>query len=292
MSNPARQRTVSSRLEFSGVGLHSGEECRINLCPAPQGEGVVFQRADLPAADAIITAKPDSVVRARHGTCLSNSAGASVATVEHLLAALALTGVDNALIEVEGPEIPIMDGSAAAFVAAIADAGVTQQAALREPFVIDAPFDIVDGDRSIRFEPFDGQRIEIEIDFGDCMIGHQILSLDLGNPEDLVKLSAARTFIRLSEVEALREAGLARGGALSNAIVVDGDQVLNDEPLRDPAEFALHKALDLVGDLYLAGAPVVGRIRAVKPGHELNTRAAAALMARAGADLGSVRASA
>lgn len=292
MSNPARQRTVSSRLEFSGVGLHSGEECRIYLCPAAEGEGVVFRRADLPQADALIIANPGSVVRARHGTCLSNAAGASVATVEHLLAALALTGVDNVRVDVEGPEIPIMDGSAAAFVSAIAEAGVTQQAAARQPIVIDAPFDIADADRSIRFEPFDGRRIEIDIDFGDCIIGRQVLSLDLDDPEDLVKLSAARTFVRLSEVDALREAGLALGGTLSNAIVVDGDRVLNDEPLRDPAEFALHKALDLVGDLYLAGAPIIGRIHAVKPGHELNTRAAAALAGRGCADLGSISVSA
>lgn len=284
MSEPACQRTVSSRIEFSGVGLHSGEDCRISVCPAAAGQGVVFRRVDLSRESAVIHARPENVVRARHGTCLGDSAGVRVSTVEHLLAALALTGVDNAVIEVDGPEIPIMDGSAAAFVAAIAETGVTSQALPRRVIVVETPLEIADGNKSIRFEPFEGRRIEIDIDFGECIIGRQALSLDLENPEDLVKLATARTFVRLSEVDSLREAGLIRGGTLSNAIVVDGDRVLNDEPLRDPAEFALHKALDLVGDLYLAGAPVIGRIRATRPGHGLNTRAAAMLVRHFEAD--------
>ncbi len=135
-----------------------------------------------------------------------------------------------------------------------------------------------DHERSIEIEPYDGRRIDVEIDFGDCMIGRQNLSLNLDDPADIARLSMARTFCRLHEVEALRGAGLIRGGALTNGLVVDGDRLVNEEPLRDPAEFALHKALDLIGDFYLLGAPLAGRIRAVKPGHDLNTRAARALM--------------
>lgn len=279
MSNAAVKRTLSGPVTFEGAGLHSGEECRVVLHPAAAGAGIVFHRQGHDGDARRIFANPASVVRARHGTCLANSAGVSVSTVEHLLAALALTGVDDAAIEVDGPEIPIMDGSAAAFVSAIAQTGVAAQAVPRCPIVIMEAFEIADEDRLIRFEPHDGRRVEIEIDFGDCLIGRQTLSLDLENPEDLVKLSAARTFVRLHEVEPLRAAGLIRGGTLSNAIVVDGDRLLNDEPLRDPAEFALHKALDLIGDLYLAGAPIIGLVSAVRPGHEINTRAAARLAA-------------
>lgn len=271
------QRTLGKSVAFAGVGLHSGESCRIELKPAEAGHGIVFRRADLPPGANDIAARPECVVSADHGTTIANEKGASIATIEHLMAALALTGIDNVLIDVEGPEIPILDGSSAAFVAAIAETGVTTLSAERQALLVEEAQTIADGDRAIHLEPFDGRRIEIEIDFGDCMIGRQTLSLDLDNPKDISRLSRARTFCRLHEVEALQSAGLIRGGALTNGLVVDGHRLVNDEPLRDPAEFALHKALDLIGDLYLLGAPVIGRIRAVKPGHALNTRAALAL---------------
>lgn len=274
MRNPAFQRTVKDMVEFAGVGLHSGEECRVVLRPADANQGVLFHRVDLPGSGNVIEAIPENVSCANHGTTLTNETGASVATVEHLMAALALTGIDNALIEVTGPEIPILDGSSAAFVTAIAEAGLTKFDATRRAVVVTEPECFEDGDRAITIEPYAGRRIDIEIDFGDCMIGRQSLSLDLDDAADIARLSSARTFCRLFEVEALKAAGLIRGGALSNGIVVDGDRLVNEEPLRDPAEFALHKALDLIGDFYLLGGPVIGRIRAVKPGHDINTRAA------------------
>lgn len=274
MRNPAFQRTLSTMVEFAGVGLHSGEDCRAVLKPAGAGEGVVFLRMDLAAPENVIAAIPENVTCANHGTTLTNAAGASIATVEHLLAALALTGVDNVVVEVTGSELPILDGSAAAFVTEIAKAGLKKLDASCDPAVITAIDRIADGDRSITFEPFAGRVMEIEIDFGDCLIGRQSLTLDLDDPAVIARLASARTFCKLHEVEALRKAGLIRGGALSNGIVVDGGRILNQEPLRDAQEFALHKALDLIGDLYLLGRPVIGRIKAVKPGHDLNTRAA------------------
>lgn len=284
MSEPARQRTIAEEIEFAGVGLHSGEVCRIRLLPA-MANGVIFKRRQAKGSSALIKAAPENVVCANHGTCLANRAGVRVGTVEHLMAALALTRIDHLTVEVDGPEIPILDGSAAEFVAGIAETGLTQLAARRRSIVVEEEIRIGDERRWIEFEPLAGRRLEIDIDFPGCLIGRQSLSLDLDDPSDLVRLATARTFVRLEEVEALKNAGLIRGGALCNALVIDGDKLLNDDPLRDSAEFALHKALDLIGDLYLAGAPVVGRIRAFRPGHDINTRAALALAKSAGHDV-------
>lgn len=280
MNKPARQRTLCHEIQFSGVGLHSGAQCRAKLRPAGVGEGILFRRMDLDVADNVVPASPENVITADHGTTLANAGGASVATVEHIMAALALCGVDNVLIDVHGPEIPILDGSSAQFVSAIASAGCADLPARRRPVTIYAPMHIGDGDRFIEFTP-GPRRLKIEIAFENCMIGAQTLSLDLDDDHDLAKLASARTFCRLEEVEDLRKAGLIRGGALANSIVVDGDRLLNDDPLRDPLEFALHKALDLIGDLYLLGAPVNGSIRAVRPGHAINTHAARTLLREA-----------
>jgi UDP-3-O-[3-hydroxymyristoyl] N-acetylglucosamine deacetylase len=280
MRNPAEQRTVGKIVKFDGVGLHTGVSCRLALTPAGAGDGIVFRRLDVRQGDNEISAAPEHVVSSDHGTTIANGRGASVATIEHLMAAFALCGVDNAIVDLDGPEVPILDGSAAIFVRAIAETGLQKLDAPRQPLILRESFRVEDRDRSILFEPGDGRRLDIEIAFDDCFIGRQVLSLDLTDPEDLVKLSTARTFCRLHEVAALRAAGLIRGGALENSLVVDGDRLVNEEPLRDPAEFALHKALDLIGDLYLLGAPIIGHIRAVKPGHDLNTRAARLLARR------------
>ncbi len=285
MNTPARQRTLCREIRLSGIGLHTGEECALRLRPVDYQSGIRFRRMDVNDGDALVLASPENVVAADHGTTLANEFGVRIGTVEHLMAALALCGVDNVEIEVSGPEIPILDGSSAQFVSAIAEAGCTQMSARREPFTIFAPMQVADGDRLIAFEP-GPRRLDIEIAFENCMIGRQSLTLDLDDDHDIAKLASARTFCRLEEVEALRGAGLIRGGALANSIVVDGDRLLNDGPLRDQAEFALHKALDLIGDLYLLGAPVNGRIRAIRPGHEINTRAARELLREAGAASG------
>lgn len=292
MRKPALQLTVAKTVVFSGVGLHSGDDCRVELHPAGVDHGVVFCRTDKAGPGNMIAAVPENVVGADHGTTLANEAGVTVATIEHLMAALALTGIDNVRVDVTGAEIPILDGSSAAFVSAIADAGVQKLNAQRRPIVVEEAQSFTDRERSITVEPYNGRRVEIEIDFGDCLIGRQTLSLDLDDPMDIARLSTARTFCRLHEVEALRTAGLIRGGALSNGLVVDGDKLLNPEPLRDPAEFALHKALDLIGDFYLLGGPLIGRVRAVRPGHSLNTRVALALASAGEAAAQPARASA
>lgn len=275
------QRTLTQPVEFSGVGLHSGQACTATVRPAEDNCGIVFRRLDLSASDCLVAARPENVATTNHGTALVNRAGVTVSTVEHLMAALALCGVDNAEIDLFGPEAPILDGSSAVFVEGLEDAGFETQSAPRAGFVIEEPLAVHDGgDRVIEVSPFEGRSVDVAIDFCDCMIGTQSLILDLDCPADRARLAKARTFCRLYEIEALRRMGLIRGGSLENSLVIDGDRILNDEDLRDPEEFALHKALDLIGDLYLLGAPLIGAVRAVRPGHDLNVRMAQALCDR------------
>ena len=274
------QQTLSKTVEFSGVGLHSGQDCVATVRPAGADVGIVFCRLDLDEGVNTVAASPENVRNTRQGTTLIAPNGASAATVEHLMAALYLAGVDNAWIDLFGPEVPILDGSALDFLNGFNAAGCDLQSApRRRPVMPNAPVAVRDGDRSIEIAPGAGRVLDITIDFGDCMIGRQSLRLDLDNPEDCARMAAARTFCRAEEIDILRAAGLARGGSLENSLVVDGARVLNKTGLRDAREFALHKALDLVGDLYLLGVPVQGEIRAVKPGHDLNVRMAQALWA-------------
>ena len=276
-----RQRTLKQPVEFAGVGLHSGQQCTATVRPADEHCGIVFRRLDLKARDCVVMARPENVAATNHGTAIVNDAGVTVSTIEHLMAGLALCGVDNAEIDLFGPEAPILDGSAAVFVEGFEDAGLMAQAAPRAGFVVEEPLAVHDGgDRLIEVSPFEGRSVDVAIDFGDCMIGNQSLVLDLDVAEDRARLARARTFCRLYEIEALRRMGLIRGGSLENSLVVDGDRILNDETLRDPEEFALHKALDLIGDLYLLGAPLIGAVRAIRPGHDLNVRMAQALRDR------------
>ncbi|MEM8934783.1 MAG: UDP-3-O-acyl-N-acetylglucosamine deacetylase [Pseudomonadota bacterium] len=282
------QKTLSAPALFKGVGLHSGKSVELTVSPAPGDAGIVFLRRDLMNGDARknraakILANPDNVIRADHGTTIANGQGAYVSTVEHLMAALALCGVDNAVIDLVGPEVPILDGSASAFVAGICAKGLKTLPETRRDIDIDHPISVVEGDRFISIEPAAARKLSVTIDFPDCFIGRQSIVLDLEDPGFIDRIASARTFCRLDEVETLRQMGLIRGGSMDNAIVVDGERILNDQPLRDEREFALHKALDLIGDLYLLGAPIRGAIRAHKPGHDLNTRAALAV-ARAAA---------
>ncbi len=284
------QTTIKAPVRLAGVGLHSGSQCRISILPAPAGSGIVLRRCDIDPDGAdnqlstLIHARPENVAGADHGTRLANGYGASVSTVEHLMAALALLSLDNVMIDVDGPEIPIFDGSAEHLVTGLKQVGVKSQEADRLPIVIAEPIRVDDGDRYIEFTPGDTSVIDIDIDFGDCLIGRQILSVDLENSADRDRLAVSRTFCRLYEVDGLRRAGLIRGGSLENSLVVDGQDLLNDQPLRDQHEFALHKALDLIGDLYLLGRPIRGAIRAVKPGHDLNVRAALAVARTISAD--------
>ncbi|MBB5519261.1 UDP-3-O-acyl-N-acetylglucosamine deacetylase [Amphiplicatus metriothermophilus] len=276
-----RQTTIAREGALEGVALHTGAPVRMFLRPAPAGAGIVFRRADLvaegeiPESAARVPARADLVADARLGVTLRNAAGVSARTVEHLMAALALCEVDNVLADLEGPELPILDGSAAPFIDLIGRCGLTTLPAPRRFIEATRTLRETDAERFVEISPARGRRIEVSIDFADPAIGRQSASLSLDDAETARRrLGPARTFCALREVDVMRAAGLARGGSLDNAVVVDGARVLNAEGLRDPAEFVLHKALDLVGDLALAGAPVRGRIVAHKPGHDLNTRLA------------------
>ncbi len=268
-----QQTTLARPVTLSGEGLHSGAPCRATLRPAPANAGVRFRVPDSESGvSGLIEAIVSSIAGARLCTTLAGGPGRSIATVEHLMAALSIAGVDNLVVEVDGAEMPILDGSAAPFIAAIERVGVKRLAAAREAIRIMAPVEVSDGDRLIRAEPYEGRILDVAIAFDDEAIGAQSLSIDLDDRTAMRRLSQARTFCRLADVTAMREAGFSRGGSLDNAIVVDGDRILNPAGLRDPEEFALHKALDLVGDLRLAGAPIIGRIVARRPGHDLNAR--------------------
>lgn len=286
MIGPAEQTTLASAVYAEGVGLHSGMLARIALRPAGPGDGIVFRRTDLHdgagarlrGADAAVPARPECVAETRRGVTLQSAAGVSVMTVEHLLAALSLAGVDNVCIDVFGPEIPILDGSAAPFLELIEKAGIVGLARPRAPLIVERAVRIEDGARFIAIEPCDRRIVDVEIDFADAAIGRQRVTIDLDDAASaLGRIGPARTFCTLRDVDAMRAGGLALGGSLDNAVVVDGDRLVNEGGLRDPMEFALHKALDLVGDLSLVGAPVYGRVRACRSGHDLNTRLARAL---------------
>lgn len=260
-----RQTTLLRAVSISGVGLHTGAEARATLRPAGADSGIVFRRngAAIPACVAAIS-------DTRLGTTLADAGGACVRTVEHLMAAVAIASIDNLVVDVAGDEMPILDGSAAPWLDAIEGAGLDRLDAPRMFIKVLSPVEESNGVRSIRAIPHDGRRLEIAIDFGAGAIGAQSLTIDLDDAASLRRLARARTFCHLADIEAMRGAGLGNGGSLDNAIVVDGDRILNPAGLRDPDEFVLHKALDLVGDLALAGAPILGAIVARQPGHGLN----------------------
>ncbi len=267
-----RQHTLKNSIYCSGTGLHSGARVALSLHPAKPGTGIVFRRADVGGPDAEISARYDQVSDTRLCTTVTNDAGISVSTVEHLMAALAGCRLDNVIVEVNGPELPIMDGSAEPFVFLIDCAGVVAQDAPRRAIRVLKPVDVADGVSSARVEPWAGSTINIELEFETAVIGRRSMFFDMLSDSFRGDLSRARTFGFLHEVEALQAAGLARGGSMENAVVISGDTVLNEGGLRFDDECARHKALDCVGDLYLAGAPIIGHFHGVRPGHAINNR--------------------
>ncbi len=275
-----RQATLKGPVSVTGVGVHSGTTATLTLLPGETGSGIVFRRTDIEGAKAYIPARYDLVRETRLGTTLVNAHGVSVATVEHLLAAFAGLGIDNAAVEIEGPEIPIMDGSALEFVRIIDRAGIQFSAAPRRHVRVVKKVEIVDGDKRASLSPAEALSIECEIDFPVPAIGRQRVKIALTPKVFRQELAAARTFGFARDVEALRKMGLARGGSLDNAIVIGEDgEILNPEPLRFADEFARHKALDVLGDLALAEGPLLARYEAIKPGHEMNNRLLRALFA-------------
>ena len=278
--NVIRQRTLNSRISCSGIALHSGARVTMTLNPAEPNTGIVFVRTDIEGGGARIPARWDHVVCTRLCTTVGDRNGVQVATIEHLMAALAGCGIDNAVIEVNGPEVPVMDGSAAPFVFLVECAGTVEQAAPRRGLRIRKPVSVRDekgGTASLL--PADSFSIDIRIKFDSRVVSRQNLSLDLVNGAFKKELSRARTFGFLHEVEELRAAGLARGGSLDNAVVVSGDTVLNEGGLRYEDEFVRHKALDAVGDLYTAGGPIIGAFHGTCSGHRANNLLLRALFA-------------
>ena len=275
-----RQRTLNSRISCSGIALHSGARVTMTLSPAEPDTGIVFVRNDIEGGGARIPARWDHVVCTRLSTTVGDRHGVQVGTIEHLMAAFAGCGIDNAIVELNGPEVPVMDGSAAPFVFLVECAGMVEQAAPRRALRICKPVSVRDekgGTASLL--PADSFSIDIRIQFDSRVVSRQSLSLDLVNGAFKKELSRARTFGFLHEVEQLRAAGLARGGSLDNAVVVSGDTVLNEGGLRYDDEFVRHKALDAVGDLYTAGGPILGAFHGACSGHRANNLLLQALFA-------------
>jgi UDP-3-O-[3-hydroxymyristoyl] N-acetylglucosamine deacetylase len=276
----AFQHTVRAPALFAGVGVHTGEYTRVSVRPASAGSGIVFVRTDVRDRDNVVPAAGEAVCKTQLGTVIGNDADVTVATVEHLMAAFAMLGVDNAIVEVDGPEMPIMDGSAEPFVRILDRAGLRPQEAARGYVEILDAVEVVDGDKRAALKPADGFELAFEIAFDSAAIGRQSIDMAMDEAAFRNELADCRTFGFLREVEALRAMGLARGGSMENAVVVDGDRILNPEGLRRPDEFVRHKALDAIGDLYLLGGPILGRFEGVLAGHGLNNALVRALLAR------------
>jgi UDP-3-O-[3-hydroxymyristoyl] N-acetylglucosamine deacetylase len=277
------QNTLKSPITFDGVGLHSGRPARITLRPAAAGHGIWFRRSDIHVGDAMIPALYDAADRTPLCTRLINGAGATVSTVEHVLAALAGTGVHNALIEIDGPEVPILDGSAAPFVRGIVARGVRKQAAPVVAYEVLKTVTVENAGARATLMPADRLRIEFHIDFDDVAIGRQSKTLDMANGAFARELCDSRTFCRLSDVQTMQRGGLALGGSLDNAVVVDGHDVLTPGGLRHADEAVRHKMLDALGDLALAGGPVLGHYIGERAGHSLTNTLLRTLFATPGA---------
>ena len=275
-----QQRTLQSLTRTTGVGLHTGARVEMVLRPAPPDTGIVFHRTDLPAA-AAIPAVAANVGDTRLSSTLKAD-GASVSTVEHLMSALAGLGIDNLHVDVAGPELPIMDGSAGPFVFLLQSAGIVEQKARKRYLRVTSPVEVRDGDRWARFEPFAGFRLDFTIDFPHPVFGseNRHIVVDFAVDSYAKEVARARTFGFMQDVEAMRAAGLGLGGSLQNAVVLDEFRVLNSEGLRYDNEFVRHKVLDAIGDLYLLGHPLIGQYTAYKSGHAVNNQLARALLAR------------
>lgn len=276
------QHTLTTPISFQGIGLHTGQPVNLCLRPAPAGHGVVFRRSDVEGATALVPARYDLVSETTLGTTLRNAHGVSVATVEHLMAALWGAGIDNALIDIDGPEVPIMDGSSEPFMERIAQAGVAKQPAPRRMIRVLKQVEVKDGHSTARLSPNregeEGTVLSLEIDFNHPLIRRQRATYDFRETGFGEALARARTFGFEHEVEAMRKMGLARGGSLDNAIVLTRDGMLNPDGLRFDNEFLRHKALDVIGDIFLAGLRIDGEFDFVRPGHRINNLLMRALM--------------
>lgn len=275
----AFQHTLQGLARFSGVGVHTGAHAEVTVRPAPSDSGIVFVRTDVSDRDNRIAVSAEAVCKTQLGTVIANSAGVTISTIEHLMAALVMTEIDNAVVELDGPEMPIMDGSSLPFTHILDMVGRRAQEAPRRFIEILSPIEVVDGDKSARLEPSAQFEVAFEIAFGSAAIGRQKVDLPMGVKAFRRELADCRTFGFLHEVEALRAMGLARGGSMENVVVIEGDRILNPEGLRRPDEFVRHKALDAIGDLFVLGAPIIGRFEGVLAGHAINNALVRALVA-------------
>ena len=273
------QHTLKSFIQFHGVGLHGGEAVAMVVRPAPENHGIHFVRTDVTDRNNYIPALWSNVTDTKLCTLISNEDGVSVGTIEHLMAALHGCHIDNALIEINGPEVPIMDGSSTAFVAAISRVGLQEQDAPRHMIRLLKPVLVQDKDKSVILTPAETPSFSGAISFDHPMIGTQSFSTELVNGNFPHELANCRTFGFQQEVDYLRSIGLARGGSLDNAIVLGKDDILNPQGLRRPDEFIRHKLLDAVGDLSLAGAPILAKYHGIRAGHDMNNRVLRALFA-------------
>ncbi len=276
----SHQHTLAGPAIFAGVGLHTGAHVRVAIRPATVDTGVVFVRADVRDRDNRVPVSAEAVFRTVLHTEIRNAAGVTVSTIEHLMAAFCALGVDNAVVELDGPELPIMDGSSADFVALIDRAGLRLQGAPRRYLEMVDRVEVRDGAKLAALEPSPLFEVDFMIDFDAACIGRQRVAVAVDAQSFRRELADCRTFGFAADVHALRAMGLARGGGMHNAVVVEEGRVLNPEGLRRPDEFVRHKALDAVGDLYVLGMPVLGRFEARLAGHAVNNLLARAVAAR------------
>lgn len=273
------ERTLVAPAIIAGVGVHTGRRVRLAVRPAAAGTGIVFVRTDVTDRDNRIAVSGEAVIDARLNTMIENGAGVRLSTIEHLMAAFAALGVSNAVVEVDGPELPILDGSALEFVKLLDRAGFRRQPNPVRYIEILETVHVEEGDKHAALRPCDRYEMRMEIDFPSAAIGNQVVDFVVDEATFRKEIMAARTFGFAHEVEALRQAGLARGGSLENAVVIDGDDILNPGGLRMEREFVRHKALDAIGDLYVLGAPLLARYEGYKAGHALNNKLVRALLA-------------
>ena len=262
------QQTLSETAVFSGVGLHSGKMSTVKILPGTVDQGIIFKRVDL-KFNNIIQAKYSKVSSAKLCTTLENEDGAKVSTVEHLLAALYIVGIDNALIEINSEEVPIMDGSAKNFIETLKTKEILSQSKKRKYLKVDKKIELKDGERKISIEPNEGSlEVEFHLDYNNKVIGKQENTINFSK-SDLNEVVSSRTFCLFKDIEKIKKAGLAKGGSLDNAVVVDENKVLNKKGLRNSKEFVNHKILDLAGDFLLSGHRIMGKVKCYQGGHEL-----------------------
>jgi len=274
-----KQRTIKSPVTTTGIGLHKGEKVTLTLRPAPENTGIIFRRTDLtPVAE--FPSSPELVGDTQMCTCLINEQGQHLSTTEHLMAAVASLAIDNLIVEVNAAEIPIMDGSSLPFIYLMQQAEIVDQQSLRRYIKVTKPVRVEIGDKWAELRPYDGFKIDFEIEFDHPIISKskQRISLDVTADSFLKQISRARTFGFMRDIEYLRNNNLALGGSMDNAIVLDEYRVLNPDGLRYDDEFVKHKILDAVGDLYMAGTPLLAEFAAFKSGHDLNNKVLVELM--------------